>query len=123
MSAVPLQTMESGQTSSRPATERSEGNLIERSEGNLIERSEANLIERSEANLVDSTRSVIDSLFEIGLDLALTRVLISGQAGERIDRAVDNLDALIEDLRQRATDGGSPLLTGLVAAPVATDPP
>jgi len=58
----------------------------------------------TEMELVDSTvLSIINSLFAVGLDLTATRTMVDGGAAKRIDRAIQDLDRLIVDVRQRAT--------------------
>ena len=41
----------------------------------------------------------MNSVFGVGLDLCATRAMVSGEAAERIDRAVAELDSIIERLR------------------------
>jgi hypothetical protein len=46
-----------------------------------------------------ATRSTIDALFAVGLNVSAARALVDGEAGARLDRVVDDLDAMISRLR------------------------
>jgi hypothetical protein len=46
-----------------------------------------------------AARSTIDALFAVGLNVSAALALVDGEAGARLDRVVDDLDAMISRLR------------------------
>jgi len=55
---------------------------------------------------IDLVRSTINGLFAAGLDLCAARAMADGDAADRIDRAIGELDDAIAGLRSRSFEFG-----------------
>lgn len=53
---------------------------------------------------MDTVRATVNGLFAAGLDLCAARSMVDGDAAERIDRAIGELDDVIAGLRTRSLE-------------------
>jgi hypothetical protein len=51
---------------------------------------------------METVRSAINGLFAAGLDLCAARSMVDGEAADRIDQAIGEIDGAIASLRSRS---------------------